>query len=353
MSGGCKSCGTDKYMKDGRCERCKKYLDTFKIVIDNEVDEKKPFRAGDIEGLLDVDKEMKDLDEIDKELFVTTKLPKLNPSKVREFKVRKNILGDIIALLHLPRMSIVLCFIVIGACLAEKVYWDRVILSVTALALCLIAAYRFDELAGNHTGTRIPPIEHWIVIYSCLTAACIISLYLSYTYSWWIFVFALVGAFFVTAYNLEIWGGTFHNTHWFGISWGCLPLLGSYYLNSLSVDHGWIPAIIMSIFAYFIARHEIWSYGNCLCTKSNYCTEFIDREKTMNDYHIPNIMREENLTATGKVLFGSHHNTCHGQHCWVRLQLPPEVYHLQWKIIKLNWMAIWFLTAAFVALRVV
>lgn len=264
-------------------------------------------------------------------------LPKLNPSEIRRFKPRNNQLADIIALLHLPRMSIVLCFIIIGACLAEDVYWDRVILSLIALALCLIAAYRFDELAGNHTGTRLAPIDHWIVIYFSLIYACIISLYLSYTYSWWIFAFALVGAFFVTAYNLEIWGGTFHNTHWFGISWGCLPLLGSYYLHSLSVDTGWIPAIIMSVFAYFVARHEIWSYGNCLCTKSDFCTEFEELE----------------TEREGVLRLHEHNNKCHGQLCWVRLQMPPEVYHHQWKIIKLNWLAIWALTAAFVAMKVI
>lgn len=295
---------------------------------------------------IDIEKEMKWLKDTENELFDTITLPKLNPSEIRRFEPRKSQLADIIALLHLPRMSIVLCFIIIGACLAENVYWDRVILSLIALALCLIAAYRFDELAGNHTGTMLAPINHQAAIYPCLAVACIIAIYFSYSYSWWIFVFALVGAFFVTAYNLEIWGGTFHNTHWFGISWGCLPLLGSYYLHSLSVDTGWIPAIIMSIFAYFVARHEIWSYGNCLCTKSDFCKEFINIEQTITKLGMPK-------SIGGFEDFKIHNNTCHGQLCWVRLQIPPEVYHHQWKIIKLNWCVIWCLTAAFVALKVI
>jgi hypothetical protein len=38
-------------------------------------------------------------------------------------------------------------------------------------------------------------------------------------------VFVVVGAFLVVAYNLELFGGRFHSDAWFAIAWGAFPVL--------------------------------------------------------------------------------------------------------------------------------
>ena len=41
----------------------------------------------------------------------------------------------------------------------------------------------------------------------------------------WLAVFIAVGAFLVVAYNLELFGGTFHSDLWFALAWGGFPAL--------------------------------------------------------------------------------------------------------------------------------
>ena len=48
--------------------------------------------------------------------------------------------------------------------------------------------------------------------------------------------FVVVGAFLVTAYNLELFGGRFHSDFWFAAAWGAFPAFTAYWVNSLSVD---------------------------------------------------------------------------------------------------------------------
>lgn len=47
---------------------------------------------------------------------------------------------------------------------------------------------------------------------------------------------ALLEGFFLLAYNLEWFGGAFHRDSWFALSWGALPVLAGYVLqtNALS-----------------------------------------------------------------------------------------------------------------------
>jgi hypothetical protein len=44
------------------------------------------------------------------------------------------------------------------------------------------------------------------------------------------------GVFLVLAYNLELFGGRFHNDFWFAAAWGAFPAATSYWANALSFD---------------------------------------------------------------------------------------------------------------------
>jgi ABC-type branched-subunit amino acid transport system permease subunit len=47
--------------------------------------------------------------------------------------------------------------------------------------------------------------------------------------------FVVAGAFIVAAYNLELFGGRFHNDFWFAAAWGAFPALTGYWINALEL----------------------------------------------------------------------------------------------------------------------
>jgi hypothetical protein len=65
---------------------------------------------------------------------------------------------------------------------------------------------------------------------------------------------AILEGFFLFAYNYELWNGFFHNNVWFAISWGSMPLLAGYVMqtNSLSL----VP-LLLSLVAFLISYLEI------------------------------------------------------------------------------------------------
>jgi hypothetical protein len=49
-------------------------------------------------------------------------------------------------------------------------------------------------------------------------------------------IIAVLEGFFLFAYNYEISGGLFHNDFWFAVSWGALPLLAGYIIQTNSIS---------------------------------------------------------------------------------------------------------------------
>ena len=51
-----------------------------------------------------------------------------------------------------------------------------------------------------------------------------------------LWVVAIAEGFFIFAYNVEWFGGKFHTDHWFAFSWGALPLLAGYIIQTNSIS---------------------------------------------------------------------------------------------------------------------
>jgi len=51
----------------------------------------------------------------------------------------------------------------------------------------------------------------------------------------WIAAFVAAGAFIVVTYNLESFGGRFHDDAWFALAWGSFPLLTAYFATAESI----------------------------------------------------------------------------------------------------------------------
>jgi hypothetical protein len=145
-----------------------------------------------------------------------------------------------VGLLFLPYTGMVLAFTVIGAMLAETVHWDRVGAIVVIYFLALgIGAHALDALGSKAA-------KPWGAAFSTrqLLALASVSVMLAYAIGLYYIVahvplLAIVAAlegFFLLAYNLEWFRGRFHTDGWFAFSWGFLPVLAGYVMQTNAVS---------------------------------------------------------------------------------------------------------------------
>lgn len=175
-------------------------------------------------------------------------VPKFGPPRFRVF----------VGLLFLPYTAMVLGYTVIGATLAPVIDWNRIgaLLVVYFLALG-IAAHAFDALGSRMLkpwGKVFSPRELWLLGICSLAGAYGIGMYYMITFTPALWPIAILEGFFVFAYNLEWFGGRFHTDGWFAFSWGALPVLAGYVLQTNGYAWG---AAIVAIAASMFSLVEI------------------------------------------------------------------------------------------------
>ncbi|HZQ61471.1 MAG TPA: hypothetical protein VFC24_09000 [Casimicrobiaceae bacterium] len=158
-------------------------------------------------------------------------VPRFGP---RRFRV-------LVGLLFLPYTGMVLSFTALGALLAPVIDWERVAALLVIYALALgIGAHALDAIgkgAAKPWGSVFASRTlRWIAGVS-LAAAYAIGAWYMQRYAPWLWPIAIAEGFFVLAYNLEWFDGRFHDDAWFAFSWGALPAMAGYMLqtNSLSL----------------------------------------------------------------------------------------------------------------------
>jgi hypothetical protein len=143
---------------------------------------------------------------------------------------------DFVRLMHLPLPFCVLAFATIGAALSQRVYLDRLALTYVGilLALCL-GAYSLDELHERPYHTRFSDRTLGVTATLGIFSAGLVGIYLAISVSPYILILSALACFFIFAYNLELFGGKFHNAAWFGLSWGGLSTFGGYYVQATAL----------------------------------------------------------------------------------------------------------------------
>jgi 4-hydroxybenzoate polyprenyltransferase len=140
---------------------------------------------------------------------------------------------DYVTLLHPPYTLWHLSYAAIGAALAPELHVDRLLLALAAFFLAMgIGAHALDELKGRPLQTRIPAPVLWGLAAGSIAAAVGIGLFASAVYTAWLLPLVAFGGFVVVAYNLELFGGLFHDALWFSLSWGALPVLAGYLVTA-------------------------------------------------------------------------------------------------------------------------
>jgi hypothetical protein len=153
---------------------------------------------------------------------------------------------DYVTVLHLPYTIWNAAYVAIGAALAPHFYVNRWLWTTVAFVLALgIAAHALDELNGRPLRTKIGSGILIALAVVSLTGACVIGLWAAFTWTLWLLVLVAAGAFIVPAYNLELFGGVFHNEWWLAGSWGGLPILSAYLVQSSNLR---APAVLAAAF---------------------------------------------------------------------------------------------------------
>ena len=134
-------------------------------------------------------------------------------------------------LLHLPTTSVLLSLAVLGSLFAQEIYLDRLLLFLAQIFLGgSLAANHLDEIVDRPWHTKVPRSRLWLFAIIGLSAFVTIGLYLTMKVTYNFIFFVIAESFFIIAYDLELFGGIFHNANSLGISWG-LVFFGGYYLQ--------------------------------------------------------------------------------------------------------------------------
>jgi hypothetical protein len=171
-------------------------------------------------------------------------VPKAGPQRFRV----------IAGLLFLPYTGMVISFTVIGSLLARYLSWDRVVSIAVIYFLGLgIAAHALDAFGSKKAkpwwGRVFTKGQLIFAAILSLIAAYGIAIYYMVFYVPWLAIIATLEGFFVFAYNLEWFGGRFHNDGWFAFSWGFLPVLAGYTMQTNRVSVEAFPvALAMALF---------------------------------------------------------------------------------------------------------
>ena len=159
-----------------------------------------------------------------------------------------------VGILFLPYTCIVTSFAAWGS-LSGSFELDRLaaicivyFLSVGVAAHCLDAVGGKTKPWGN-----LPKRKLWIVSLIALGIAFTLGLYYAFLDSPLLFPIGIAEGFFLFAYNLELFGGKFHNNISTIISWGVLPVFAGSAIqtNSISIE-ALILAAVSALVTYVL-----------------------------------------------------------------------------------------------------
>ncbi|HUZ41119.1 MAG TPA: hypothetical protein VMU68_06985 [Acidimicrobiales bacterium] len=162
---------------------------------------------------------------------------------------------DVRAVLHPPYTAWHLSYVVLGAMIAPHVNWSTLVYTLLAFFLAVgAAAHALDELRGRPLGTALPS---WLLGGAAalgLSGAVVLGAIGITRVGFGLLVFIIVGAFFVLAYDLELFSGLVHTDLGFALSWGAFPVLTSAYAQTSTIS--WSGAVLAAAAALLSAAQR-------------------------------------------------------------------------------------------------
>ncbi len=143
---------------------------------------------------------------------------------------------DLVTLLHPPYTAWHLSYVALGAAVAPTFHLWRLGAALAGFLLGVgVCAHALDELNGRPLATGLSDRMLWALAWGGLLGAIAIGVVGALTVSLTLIPFIVAGGFIVLAYNLELFGGAFHNDGWFAVAWGAFPALTGYWIEALSL----------------------------------------------------------------------------------------------------------------------
>ena len=155
---------------------------------------------------------------------------------------------DVWAVLHPPYTAWHLSYVALGAAVAPRV--DAVRLAATLLAFFFavgVAAHALDELQGRPLRTGIPGAVLGAAAVAGLGVAVALGAAGVARTGPGLLPFIGAGLLLVIGYNLELFGGRFHDGFWFSLAWGAFPVLTAYFAQAGALS----PAALLVAAAAF------------------------------------------------------------------------------------------------------
>ena len=144
-----------------------------------------------------------------------------------------------IGILFLPYTSIVICFAALGS-LSGQFEIERLAAICIIYFLALgVSAHLLDAIGGKtKPWGDLPKKKLWLISMIVLGIAFSIGMYYVFLDSPLLFAIGIVEGFFLFAYNLELFGGKFHNNASTIFSWAILPVFAGSAIqtNSITIE---------------------------------------------------------------------------------------------------------------------
>jgi len=173
----------------------------------------------------------------------------------------KSLRWQYIRLMHFPLPLCVFSFATLGAVISPRIYPDRLLWTylIVFASLCL-ASYSFDELKGRPLHTTIPENHLRALGWTGIAVSVLAGVYLALSVSLVLLAWIPPSGFVILAYNMELFKGRFHNATTFALGWGGIPTLGSFFLQTLTINLASIltaAAIVVFSLAIWTLTHDL------------------------------------------------------------------------------------------------
>ena len=166
-------------------------------------------------------------------------VPKFGPKKFRLC----------VGILFLPYTGMVVSFAIWGSLSVEFSLERLTSIGLLYFLAIGVSAHCLDALGSKKKPWgQLPKTKLWAAAIISLILACSIGLYFAFLDSWWLIPIGIIEVFFLLAYNLELFGGKFHNNSSFVISWGILPVFAGATIQSNTIS---VETVLLSVIAGF------------------------------------------------------------------------------------------------------
>jgi len=147
-------------------------------------------------------------------------------------------------------------YVLIGSLLAPAVHFDRMGgMALVYLLAVGISSHSLDALAPNKPwGEFLSRRQLQALAAGGLVPSLGIGLYFALSYAPLLLPLGVLELFFLFAYNLELFGSMFHTDLWFAASWGFLPVLAGFVIQTNAIT---LTSLAGGLFGFLTAFVEI------------------------------------------------------------------------------------------------